>query len=492
VRISRLFLTLLLVSSSHSSALLQMITEPEARAVAEGWASLVVQMEGAWGGSAEVQVDQVETLERDGRMLGYFYSVEPRGFIVVSLRKELAPVKAWSPTADPDPFSEEGMVGFIKTGMARVLNAVEERLGPIATLAPEEIAPLLSIDYRNTWRDVEFGHLRSGYQEGEILLSSGWRQSDPYNRACPAPPEGSPCDWAHCAVGCIATAGAQVMRYWCWPPHGDSSPCDDPFDWPNMPDILSAQSPQVEIDAVTELCYELGLQIDMQYCYDTCASGAYFAGYPGPDLLDAFEDHFFYGDAEDLNHEYWDPIAWFDRMKVELNQNRPVPYSIPGHAVVADGWREAGDDPVLRQYHINYGHGPTAWCDGSPCTYWYTLDAIYGSDPDEEAMLVGIVPETAFGSTVPPGIYAPEVPIPYRYFDQDAVVSPPGTALFEPGQHLQFLPDVVLATSPGDSIQVGGSSEAETVIFAGADTTRGIRLREGSLLLANGGALRVR
>ena len=65
-------------------------------------------------------------------MLGYFVPVEPAGFVVVSLRRELEPVKAYSDESDLDTAVDVGPAALIKDGMARILDAVETEAGSVA------------------------------------------------------------------------------------------------------------------------------------------------------------------------------------------------------------------------------------------------------------------------------------------------------------------------------------------------------------------------
>ena len=64
-------------------------------------------------------------------------------------------------------------------------------------------------------------------------------------------------------------------------------------------------------------------------------------------------------------------------------------YYITYHAIACDGWREIGD-PVVKQYHMNYG-----W--GGSHNAWYTLDNLYcpweGCDYMNESMVRNIIPD---------------------------------------------------------------------------------------------------
>ena len=107
-------------------------------------------------------------------------------------------------------------------------------------------------------------------------------------------------------------------------------------------------------------------------------------------------------------------------------------YRIPGHSVVADGWRITyPGGQTLREYHINYGWGWLGNCDG--CDTWYELDEIFGGNPDDEYMLEQIYPDVALGPLLS-GVYGLNLPFPYRYFDRDTLGL---NATFAAGQHLQ-------------------------------------------------------
>ena len=67
---------------------------------------------------------------------------------------------------------------------------------------------------------TESGFYKPVYTEGDVLLTSHWSQGHPYNSTCPGPWALDDCTAVRCSVGCVATAGAQIMRYWNWPPSG--------------------------------------------------------------------------------------------------------------------------------------------------------------------------------------------------------------------------------------------------------------------------------
>jgi hypothetical protein len=113
-------------------------------------------------------------------------------------------------------------------------------------------------------------------------------------------------------------------------------------------------------------------------------------------------------------------------------------------------------------------------------TTWYTLDALHLGDYDEEYMMVNIFPVTSLRHAIT-GIY-PREDFNFRYFNQDASGS---SAVFEPDQLLQFLPNIVV-TSTG-SIKFGASSW----FFTRGDASRGIRTDSGGIRLYSGGQMKL-
>ena len=120
---------------------------------------------------------------------------------------------------------------------------------------------------------------RHGGREDEYLVETKWNQNYPYNYFCP---EGDGGPGGHCYAGCVATAAAQLMKYWDHPLQGQGSytytPEDHPeygpltvnfgeatYDWENMPVSINASSPQVQIEAVAQLIYHVGVSVDMNY-----------------------------------------------------------------------------------------------------------------------------------------------------------------------------------------------------------------------------------
>jgi len=464
----------------------EMATMDEALTVAKNWVTLIIQKKGNWGGSETAEVEGIREFKRGQRLIGYFCRVMPKGHIVISLRKELAPIKIYSATSDLAPECEEDLADLVKGKMERILNEIERQVGPIKSARTEEVGGILEIDYRPVWAELSgnINSLKEGleseviemdYQEGQVLLSSPWHQAPPYNNDCPN--EG--CSWPdfgfynqNAVVGCAALSSAQIMHYWCWPPYGVESPYNDSYDWPNMPNRLTTSSPIAQINAVAELCHEIGVAQDMHYECD----GSWTQYY---EVDDAFEDHFRYSTSCDWrDRDNYDAGEWFDLIKEQLNWNRPVQYRVEGHSIVGDGWQIIDG---VKQYHMNYGFARICG-DPNGCNTWYTLDALHLGDYYKEKMLVGIYPAPALGSSLS-GTYSRES-FPYRYFERDATGS---SATFAAGQYLQFLPRITArcTSTTGEYIRLFSIKGT-----AGVATIAGIQIYNGGIRMYQNGCMK--
>ena len=109
----------------------QIVREDEAVTVAKNWIATVIKKFGDWGGRDDASVQSVQEFKRGDRLLGYYVSVNPSGYIVVSLRKEFPPIRAYSTTVDIDPASNAGIVDVTKIFAERILDEVEKKIGPV-------------------------------------------------------------------------------------------------------------------------------------------------------------------------------------------------------------------------------------------------------------------------------------------------------------------------------------------------------------------------
>lgn len=458
----------------------ELVTIDEARRIANNWVQYNVYRAGDWQERTDATVRHVSELRQDEHLLAYYCEVEPSGFVLVGLVKGLRPVIAYSDDSRLDLDETDGPTELCRFKIAEELNEVELQAGPVASTSRTDMGSLTVFDYQPLWdmlllpEDMFMTELkktagRGNYEYGEILLTSRWRQGDPYNRQCPAGHNG--CTAEHCAVGCVATAAAQIMRYWSWPP-GRS--------WTQMTDSIYGASTDWQINSVAELCAAIGAGVNMSYCDSNCISTAYLQEVEG------FLEIRSYGDcAMAYRSDFASGEEWFDgagMIKDQVSANRPIQYGILLHSMVLDGWRGSfhGADPP--EVHINYG-----WNSG--WTMWYVVDNLHQVVDTatfmHEDMLIGIVPRYSFEGYAS-GVYPATPGFPPRYVDRDCEAT---DAVFEAGNRLQFLPEIRFRCA-GGTARVDGSPTQNSVLFTG-ETDHGVRIYNGSWVFHEGGYIRM-
>jgi hypothetical protein len=374
------------------------VTPEEAMTVGENFIDHQVSVRGGWGESSWAEITELRELWRGDRLLGYHLSISPGGHIVVPITRALTPVKSFSYTEDFVNSSEVGYWQLIKDAIEYSLIQIEEQYGPLNLLksTPQPRAVGENWDWA----------LGSGAPP-EMLTTLGpivqtkWDQDYPWNLFCP---EG---DGGRTIVGCVATAGSQIMRYWRHPSYGTGSysyywngdqSCggstpgqtldadfDHPYDWWSMKKTAVGYD-STKAAAASRLCSDVGMAWQMDY--GRCGSGAYTAR-----GLTVYPTWFKYLGtiARHDRIDYPSREAWFDllRAEFEVDPPRPIHYRIQSHSIVCDGYMDDGGLYI----HLNYG-----WAGSSDG--WYAVDSLHctwsGCGPDVEYALVGIDPGADF------------------------------------------------------------------------------------------------
>ena len=207
----------------------------------------------------------------------------------------------------------------------------------------------------------------------DALITSQWGQDAPYSYWCPTG-YGEICDdytpdVVHCCVGCVATALAQLTRYYRFPAHasgtanfmiGDkeaSASFDATFDWDNMLDTYpEGQYTESQGRAVALLSYVCGLISGMTYATNESGSSNHSA-------LAGAKNYFGYSQDASIvvRSDYGEP-EWMDMVYNELSHQRPLYYQgvylkfdpsvgllAAGHSFLIDGYNEEG------LVHVNWG-----------------------------------------------------------------------------------------------------------------------------------------
>lgn len=260
---------------------------------------------------------------------------ESKGFVIVSADDEVRPVIGWSDNAVYD-----------------------------ADQVPVQLEAFLQ-EYDHLLSEVRSGNAKTAETRGGAavapLISTKWDQGAPFNRYTPSYSSGN------APAGCVATAMAQVMKYYNYPANGhgtiggwyfapeDIDLSESVYDWNNMPDIYtSGQYSENEAAAVGRLTYDAGRAVETKYGqYESAAHDTHIPG--------AMYKYFNYDGAITYKkRDYYDSQAWIGMIRESLLRGEPLIYGgtdgQDGHEFVCDGID--GDDYL----HINWGWG--GYCDG--------------------------------------------------------------------------------------------------------------------------------
>jgi len=353
--------------------------------------------------SSPYKIAKEEIIEFNNRIVGYNFILFPQGHIIVPSRDELPAVKLYSFTSTLSMADNSAVTQWIK-----------EKLGKLNDLLDKHAREMDSIAHAHThngrlWSRFErdsstFVHKSAGedaIQESVSigpLLSTSWGQDDPYNRNVPLWSTGD-----KTMTGCVATAAAQIMKYWNYPTTGKGSKSYTWYDgatnqilsadftksiyaWSSMANTYSTSSTEAQKDAVAKLMSDVGIAFEM--FYGTSASYAdTTAG------VSVYPNYFNYKNTASVVYRtnYATDSTWMKVFKTEMMAGRPCQLrlrdpSAGGHSIVVDGYRDSPSE----QIHLNMG-----W-EGS-YDGWYVANNIatgpYNwSDISYQAAVIGIAP----------------------------------------------------------------------------------------------------
>ena len=289
----------------------------------------------------------------NGQAAFYVFSVQPKGFVIVSADDRAKPILGYSTESNFTAQLPDGLMTFFdnyKAGFSQMFARNDER-------TVEAVADWTSIEA--TGRPAV-----KRTRNVEPLLASIWNQTDLYNNMAPEDPNSVYS--GHCKSGCVANTMSQIMRYWEWPRYGqgrhgynantqfgnygwqEANFEDATYQFELMPDFLDFASPQCEVDATALLEYHAGVSVDMMYGAN--ASGAYSQDV-GPAMLDYFRY------SPDMEYREkpnsGSNTQWKNDLRANLDAGMPLYYASQGedggHAYVLDGY----DDNDM--FHLNWG-----------------------------------------------------------------------------------------------------------------------------------------
>lgn len=261
----------------------------------------------------------------------YVFNNDAGGFVIIAGDDAVTPVLGYTSTGS---FDAENL----PDGLKDLLKSYERQ---IAALGDNYVANQTAT--------------RAAFTGEKLLNTAKWNQMAPFNKYTPN----------NYVTGCVATAGAIVMKHHGYPAKGTGSHSytwngktwtanfEHTYDWASMPAIYDGTN-DAAFDGVARLMSDLGVAVEMQY--DKDGSGAYIGN-----LVTALQKYYGYSKLshlmaiEDVGAE-----AWNSRLREEIDANRPVLYAASdpargGHAFVIDGYKD-------ESFSVNWGWGGS--CDG--------------------------------------------------------------------------------------------------------------------------------
>ena len=339
------------------------------------------------------QVKRVETFGgRGGGALYHIVYIEPSGFVIVSGDDSVEPIIGFADDGTYDPSSDNPLGALVSGDLEDRADSAGNTFGLLMSLGAD-----LPDSPRDKWR--RFIDLAQNPADGYSLMSlmcvsdirvlplvqSKWSQATAcgehaYNYYTP---ENYPC-------GCMATAMAQVMRYYEYPavPIGVHEFTIDvagvrgqaarsrggdglggPYNWSEMvlrPESNCAALTEAQREAIGALCYDAGVAVGMNY--KPMGSGAFMA-----DAKDALVSTFQFENAVmGYNFGFDIHAGMNDMINTNLDAGAPVILAIlnvydvnAAHAVVCDGY---GYDSSTLYHHLNMG--------------WQGIDDVWYNLPD--------------------------------------------------------------------------------------------------------------
>ena len=357
----------------------------------------------------------------------YVYENENgEGWVIIAANDAVTPILAYSETGH---FRTDNMPSNIRHWMGNYDKFIK-RIETEGVEAAEET--------RAEWKA-----LRKGVRKAKAtvvvgpLIQTQWDQDKPYNKLCP----GTGTNKAY--TGCVATAMAQVMKFWEWPANGTGShsykPLDvnEPYDfwenpnystrypdtvsadfgktvyaWENMQASYASLTPAYQQNAVATLMFHCGVATEMMYGNDADGgSGTFTLNYNEWDTHDNAQNAFFrffkykkpigymrdgYRYGGYTYYKKWSDADWTAMVKEELDKQHPIMYGgaskYGGHSFICDGY-DSED-----YFHFNWG-----W-SGDNDGYFTLSNLVPGSGgaggggydfSEDQDVLIGIEPDWA-------------------------------------------------------------------------------------------------
>jgi hypothetical protein len=364
-----------------------------------------------------------------GNALYYVYNVnQADGWVIISAEDAARPIIGYSDHGqyvEPAPHSNFDFW----------MNYRKNELIHIRTYS-NQIVPLVSNEwmaYINNTRPIGNNTKKVQVATGPLCQSTWDQQYQPYpyNYFCPPNTKGLVTTSGQSVTGCVATAMAQIMRYWSYPAKGTGSHsyCDcsssgytdnwgtlsanfaHTYNWSAMTLSPATTSKVTTADTdIARLMSDCGISVEMDY--DPNGSGAFVLSSEaggGNAACAQYSYATYFGYQKDLHGIQYSSAkseaAWIDSLEKEFTNKRIIQYegqaSDGGHTWVCDG-----NDATSPYNNVHMNWGWSGYDDGffavtnldpdnsMPAFNTDLAALIYIQPPSSPTSVVDIAPET--------------------------------------------------------------------------------------------------
>lgn len=332
-----------------------------------------------------------------------FNNEDGKGFVIIAADDCVTPILGYS---YDNNFAAENLPPNLKGWLDGYAEQIQMAIDTRIT-ATDEI--------RNDWECLRQGKNMPIKTETAVspLITTFWDQGEPYNRCCPY----NSLTGEYTQTGCVATAMAQIMKYWEYPTHGYGSHsysdwfygnisanfANTTYQWSSMPSRLYTNSSQTQINAVATLMFHCGVSVEMNYGVDGSGASTVYDDYDGYHTYcaeNALKNYFGYSSAIGRKRTgYYSDSEWINLLKSDLDESIPVLYDGQGsgrHAFICDGYN------YNNYFHFNWG-----WSGQGQGTYNDAYYYINNLNPNSnnfsnyQVAVFGICPPSYFISAMP-------------------------------------------------------------------------------------------
>lgn len=344
-------------------------------------------------------------INKEGEVYAYVVNLKPKGFIVFSSSKKLAPVISFSVESNFDFSNSKDniLLNMIKGDTKNEMLLIKNSL----SIEDQKVVAR----NKNTWKKLKNNSARNSSSNRSVALTqygahltSVWGGVNCYDDLGNGVNVGNYYTPNNYSPGCVATTLSIILHYYRWPETGvgshtnyDTSGSSQTswsanfgaatYDWDNMLDeYQGVSSTLTQQKAMGYISFHTATALDMDYESTGSTSninripsvaGSYFR----------FSGH----------HQYTSWLSFWTRMQENVQNGHPVPIAIDatngsGHAPAVDGYRfNDGDAQSEYYYHLNMG-----WYGSSNA--WYRIRGSFsaGGYTSVSAGVFDLLPEPIF------------------------------------------------------------------------------------------------